>query len=215
YVALSYVWGGSSNEETGFPRVVEDALQVCKELGYKYLWVDQYCIDQNNLGEKMQQIANMHLVYQCAQLTIMAAAGTDASYGLPGVSLDRTPTSSIKIGAIELLAVPRDPHESIKRSRWWERGWTYQEGVMSRRRLFFTEDQIYYECGGMVGYECFQLPDDLFHVASLLYQLPSFILDYTENTEMRTQRLFYHTENYSRRKLSFDTDSLNAFKGIL
>ncbi len=29
------------------------------------------------------------------------------------------------------------------------RGWTYQEGVLSNRRLVFTEEQVYWECRGM------------------------------------------------------------------
>lgn len=41
YVALSYVWGGIQ-PDIGFPQVVVDSMQVAKELGYRYLWVDQY-----------------------------------------------------------------------------------------------------------------------------------------------------------------------------
>lgn len=43
------------------------------------------CIDQMNHGEKMEQISQMADIYACAQLTIIAAAGEDANYGLPNL----------------------------------------------------------------------------------------------------------------------------------
>jgi hypothetical protein len=43
YVALSYVWGNPAvSTNSGFSCVVEDSMIVCKALGYRYLWVDQY-----------------------------------------------------------------------------------------------------------------------------------------------------------------------------
>ncbi|KAH8631448.1 hypothetical protein IG631_13131 [Alternaria alternata] len=45
YVALSYVWGGTKSSERdqgGFPATICDAITVTVQLGYRYLWVDQY-----------------------------------------------------------------------------------------------------------------------------------------------------------------------------
>lgn len=67
YVALSYVWGTPS-EPTGNstgdatmipPRTIGDAIEVTLALGYQYLWVDRYCIDQTNEAAKAVQIALM------------------------------------------------------------------------------------------------------------------------------------------------------------
>jgi hypothetical protein len=45
------------------------------------------------------------------------------------------------------------PKEAFSLSRgsasWFERGWTYQEGVLSRRRLMFTENQVCFQCEEM------------------------------------------------------------------
>jgi len=83
FVALSYVWGAPETavDSIPWPPVVEDAIAVTKSLGYRYLWVDRYCINQNNAQEKHQQITNMHVIYHQAQFTIVAAAGRDATYG--------------------------------------------------------------------------------------------------------------------------------------
>ena len=45
YVALSYVWGGtksSGKDQDEFPATICDAITITIQLGYRYLWVDQY-----------------------------------------------------------------------------------------------------------------------------------------------------------------------------
>ncbi|OTA99633.1 hypothetical protein M426DRAFT_67365, partial [Hypoxylon sp. CI-4A] len=148
FVALSYVWGSPANiqKQRNWPQVVEDAINVTKNLGYRYLWVDRYCIDQTNTTEKHKQVAEMHTIYQCSELTIIAAAGTNTNYGLKGISRKRDALARVTVDKTELLQMPQDALESIRSSQWWSRGWTYQEGVLSRRRIVFTKDQVYYEC---------------------------------------------------------------------
>lgn len=75
YVALSYVWGlptaQNPNPRTGhtsntipdLPRTVADAIQATLALGYQYLWVDRYCIDQNDDDDKALHIGQMDLIY--------------------------------------------------------------------------------------------------------------------------------------------------------
>lgn len=47
----------------------------------------------------------------------------------------------------------RDPRRDILESNYWTRGWTYQEGVLSNRRIVFTDEQVYWECSGMAAHE--------------------------------------------------------------
>jgi hypothetical protein len=121
YAALSYTWGESQpvkeqpNEgvlPSTTPKTVLDALLVALRLGIRYLWVDQYCIDQNDSKEKHRLISNMDRIYAGAELTIIAAAGSDPSYGLPGVS--STPRSfeqlHVKIGQTTFVSLPPIRH---------------------------------------------------------------------------------------------------------
>lgn len=108
YVTLSYVWGSvtarqsvvdspefthsqqqqnprSSNALIGLPSVVSDAIQVTRMLGYNYLWVDRYCIDQGNPREVLSQVSKMDLMYSGSESTIVAAAGHNETFGIPGV----------------------------------------------------------------------------------------------------------------------------------
>jgi hypothetical protein len=92
WVALSYRWvpqtdDPSSNEDLSRASLtVRDAISVARGLGYRYLWVDKYCNNQNNGLEREDQIQKMDLIYCHAQLVIIAAAGQDEHHGLPGVS---------------------------------------------------------------------------------------------------------------------------------
>jgi hypothetical protein len=42
YIALSYVWGDTQRETTGYPKTIDDSIQVAHALGIRYLWVDRY-----------------------------------------------------------------------------------------------------------------------------------------------------------------------------
>ena len=54
-------------------------------LGYDYLWVDSICLSQKDLDNPSTLTEAMNSIYECAYLTIIAAAGKDAEAGLPGV----------------------------------------------------------------------------------------------------------------------------------
>ncbi|KAF2786839.1 HET-domain-containing protein, partial [Melanomma pulvis-pyrius CBS 109.77] len=154
YICLSYVWGKYSTISTfdgaalpsGLPQTIEDAIFVALELGIPQLWVDQYCINQKDLEEKMKTIQDMNLIYGGAELTIVAASGEDASGGLPGIrGTPRQIRRLVKSGDCTFW-MSKDISMSFRSSRWNTRGWTYQEGLLSRRRLVFTDARLYCQC---------------------------------------------------------------------
>ncbi|KAF5541756.1 heterokaryon incompatibility (HET) domain-containing protein [Fusarium mexicanum] len=205
YVAFSYVWGKSHDAEaTGksfnwrslpevMPRTIEDAIQVVLGIDLQYLWVDKYCINQSSNTELAQQISIMHKIYNAAFCTIITACGDDASFGLPGVS-------SLK-----------DPKPVAEASAWASRAWTYQEGLFSRRRLIFTEEQVYFECNNTrcretVSYDLHYLRDNMDHPRGGLFNGG---LAYEPHGGLDK-----HIEAYSKRSLSFQSDTINALTGV-
>lgn len=130
WIALSYVWGKRPQAfvaNTSFrvgsclpsdlPRTVADAITATKLLGYRYLWVDEYCIDQSDTRHKTLQISRMDGIYSGADVTIVAAAGKDKSYGLPGVGLtERIPSAAIQVGDFTLFSNGPDPKKDITSS---------------------------------------------------------------------------------------------------
>ncbi|KAK3683395.1 heterokaryon incompatibility protein-domain-containing protein [Podospora appendiculata] len=159
YIALSYVWGNhaaknrsstSSNDlaDGEIPRVIVDAVEIVRRLGFRYLWVDQYGIQQDNADDKRAQIPNMDAIYHRAFLTIIAAAGDDCDYGLPGVHSPRQVREPVNISRISLTRMVLNASMSTDflNSAWASRGCTYQEEVFSRRKLYFTDHQVFFEC---------------------------------------------------------------------
>ncbi|KAI0144815.1 heterokaryon incompatibility protein-domain-containing protein [Pestalotiopsis sp. NC0098] len=150
WVALSYVWGDAQPASLlgGTSKTMEDAIKVTKDLGYRYLWIDQFCIDQDDDAQKQNQIAKMDAIYRGADLTIIASAGKDSNHGLPGVGTTRRKQQLlVDLESWTVLWTGPDPMQETGDSTWWHRGWTFQEGVLSRRRLFFTDRQSWFECG--------------------------------------------------------------------
>ncbi|PVH81145.1 HET-domain-containing protein, partial [Cadophora sp. DSE1049] len=164
YVALSYVWGASKHDSPSvpdaelqwpsalekLPRTIDDCIQATLSFGIRYLWIDRYCINQADPEAKMNQVSRMDMIYANATLTIIAAAGNGPDFGLPGVNkTKRSSQPSLRIGDITLASTLPSPRSSLQGSTWASRGWTYQEGLLSKRRLIFTHQQTYFECNGM------------------------------------------------------------------
>lgn len=237
YVALSYVSGKDTTEP--MPKVVRDAIAVTRELGLRYLWVDRVCIDSNNLPQRMQHVGRMDEIFEGAVVTIIAAHGEDAMQGLPGIGSTTRPEQpkyKFADGNVTLVSSMRDPRIDIKDSVWSTRGWTYQEGLLARRRLIFTEQQMYWECEGMSCPETLVLPLATYYdrdqekmcdfVRPGLFNGVSYIDGSWEvwkklpqsMEEPSTLSIFrasdQHVIQYTKRRLTYDEDSLSAFIGI-
>lgn len=244
YISLSYVWGKSKDacgpiETVGghktlpqlLPPVIRDSIQVTKALGFQYLWVDKFCIDQDAADLKHDQIQQMDAIYKNSELTIIGAAGQDESYGLPGVGArGRSHNFLAELGGATVFWNPNDPHKAISQSHWSTRGWTFQEALLSRRRLVFTEDQVYFQCNTMNCFESNYCALDKLHVkdkSKTFETVRSGIFGQTkfqpfgklvydkESLNEGFRRYLSNVENYTSRNLSFDEDSLNAFRGII
>ncbi|KAK4069595.1 uncharacterized protein Triagg1_7019 [Trichoderma aggressivum f. europaeum] len=238
YVALSYVWGHPQKQTQVFdgkrlpaqlPLLIRDAMAVTRAMGFRYLWVDRYCIDQSNPTVKHEQIRQMDVIYSSAEVTIIAAAGQDENYGLSGIGRNRPATQTAHIGDVAVVWAPGDPQAAIKSSKWSTRGWTFQEALLSRRRLVFTEQQVYFECNAMNIYESLDIPLDHLHILdrSKSYEYlrrgvfgghrgAAFgrLIFESRGPGEAFSRYLSNVEEYSARKLTYAEDSLNAFRGI-
>ncbi|KAK8005655.1 HET-domain-containing protein [Apiospora arundinis] len=210
YVALSYVWGkpvnilGISDTQSTFPQTIKDAIKVTTQLEFSYLWVDRYCINQSSEVHKTTQIQQMGQIYSQATLTIIAAAGVNPSYGLPGVSRERIRLPcDVVIGAYRVTPVPDSPKSYIQNSVWATRGWTYQEAYLSRRLLFFTDSQLLFECRGAAM------------KSSNLAKCYAETCTRHRKGGQTLKALVDNIDDFSSRELRFVQDRLRAFLGVL
>lgn len=229
YIALSYTWGNidplvlkKDNEaflreegalekyESQLPVTIIDAISLCRMLEWRYLWVDSLCICQDTV-DKHNQIQQMDRIYEEAFLTIVAAAGKDANAGLPGVSGPRNNHQRIiSIGNMLLANLIPSLGASIASSFWESRGWTFQESLLSSKKLIFTPDQTYYHC------EHGECSEDTHNNIHKIMELAAGAIPLRLNLENQSNWSIYRTvvAEYCKRYLSYESDVLNAFAGI-
>lgn len=239
YVALSYVWGtagdsywttkanmDSRTKPAGLdlsvlPATIVDAVHVTRALGERYLWVDALCIIQDSSDDKGNQIRAMELIYSGAFLTIVAAGGESAHARLPGLSMgSRTLHQHIEVIQDLHLTTPLlSLREASMQSAWATRGWTYQELVISRRRLFFTNQQVYFECAKDIWCEDLVAESKTLRysdhpmrysgsgVGLIMRHPPVFRQD-------RTSTYIRVVEQYTQRRLSYPSDIILAVTAI-
>ncbi|KAI0009030.1 heterokaryon incompatibility protein-domain-containing protein [Xylariaceae sp. FL0662B] len=97
YAALSYRWGNAPVatlthhtheaffnriELSSLPKTIHDAIQFCRKLSVRYLWVDALCIIQGDAQDFVTEISRMGAIYSSSLLTIAAADSVDSSVGL-------------------------------------------------------------------------------------------------------------------------------------
>lgn len=223
------------------PRTIEDAIFIVKELGEKYLWVDALCIFQDDLEDTQYQVSQMEVIYGGALVTLVAAHGADANAGLSGVrqgSRDAEHQCSATVDGVRVfISMPMLEEElygprlesllEAERSTWITRGWCYQEGLLSPRCLIFTRNQIFWKCSQELLSESIQEIEGNLR----FFQRPAPYADVfcspllaspfkNDASEMPTKSLdcaYYiqTVEEYSSRGLTFESDALNAFSGII
>jgi hypothetical protein len=228
YAALSYRWGQPPLQPSAcgvqilgedlprLPKTIEDSISITKELGLRYLWIDKYCIDQSNKEEKFRHIHQMDLIYAGAELTIIAAAGDNPDYGLCGFNGTlRNLQMALRLGDYLLTETLPDPERSVERSEWATRAWTYQEAVLSRRRLVFTSDQILWECDSMSCSESAKVPLDLLHT---LVREKDILLAGTcfpfKHPGTDPKDIWSFIGRYYKKNMSYREDKLSAMQGI-
>ncbi|KAI1809986.1 heterokaryon incompatibility protein-domain-containing protein [Poronia punctata] len=168
YICLSYVWGTNpvyqtleSNLEemkrpgslvqlhTSLAKSIRDALAVTRMMEQRYIWIDSLCIVQDNKADVGQQISQMDQIYQYAMLTIVVAGGDHADCGIDGLESGSRSLETHKTVCSEdltLVMLLPELSQAVAASTWNTRGWTYQEMLLSKRKLIFANDTVYFQC---------------------------------------------------------------------
>jgi hypothetical protein len=258
YVALSYIWGTKGNTKTtrankaffeqpgsllstkaGIPPLIRDVMQLVAAMEQRYLWVDALCIVQDDEGDRQEQISRMDAIYENAQFTIITLMAQGVFDRVPGIGSRRTPNYEI-VKEMRLWHSGKPQFtELIDQAMWSTRGWTFQEQVLSRRRMFLTNSEIFFECakGSVSELEPKRTRPRDNSFWTLPGTEPQFTLDKSCHDVLSTQPnplamaitavleserydygawLYYkQVENYSGRLLTFSGDVLHAFTGVM
>ena len=223
YCALSYLWGKKFQQlfttsenlarlskpdaltKEKLPRTIKDSIKLCRMLGERYLWTDSLALVHD---EGFQYHDDW--VYARATLTLVAASGKDANAGLPGVRLEsrafHQEIETIRPGL--RLMVAHLAEDYISTSQWDSRAWTYQERMLSRRCLIFSNGRIYFQCRRATYCEDIEMPAkrgwslNSMDMPTRIFDQPAFV-QFTSAVELYTQR-----------EMTNPNDILNAFEGV-
>ncbi|KJZ74153.1 hypothetical protein HIM_06384 [Hirsutella minnesotensis 3608] len=226
YVALSYVWGTAAEWTSSLkdcppdpggqplpdemPAVFADAVSLTKSLGLRYLWIDRFCFSPLDAAERKRQAGFLGDIFSKATLTIVAASGEGVQDGMAGVSVARQCHQlSLKTERGLFTTTLLRSDVEVASSRWASRAWTYQEGLLSRRRLVLGPSQAYYQCRALHCHESVALPLRLAPGVNLGRVFPS------DDAARRPARLREHIESFMARDMARTEDRLDAFRGVL
>lgn len=240
YIALSHCWGTSpplqtteSNLEamchgiqfSELPRNFQDAVTVTRVFGVRYLWIDSLCILQDSKDDWALESAQMGDIYSNALFVLAAAAGDGCKSGfLAGsrrkervvITSDVDSKTEFSVRPIPKLMDPYGSHfrHSDQRSKLSTRGWAFQEQLLARRILSYSDEEMSWECLEESFCEC-QTPASQNSKSITARRLIS-----KSSASSLERESFYpiwtsFVQEYTLRQLSFPSDRLTAFSGIV
>jgi hypothetical protein len=248
YVALSYCWGGPQKCQTIEDTVdkhyngivlqdlslsIQDAVEVTRQLGFQYLWVDALCIIQDSEKDINAELGLMGTIYKNATLTLAASSAINAGAGflrkVPAAKHFKLPyqSSEKKFTCVDVSLMgfsfqypfkPRAKRPMLLGSQpepLNTRGWTLQEGLLAPRLLSFGTNEITWKCQSEA---ITKVPDGVKTSKALPFSVfNNAEKEQTEANMQRHQISIWHSivEDYTRRTLSVRSDYGRAISGIV
>jgi hypothetical protein len=226
------------------PKTLQDAVRVTRELGIQYLWVDSMCIIQDKQEDKFHEISNMADIYKNAYVTICAARANTADSGFledrsdPDTGLWKAlvplayPIPNRDAASLQdAVKMPREATGTIwildeqpNRARAAkdfvsQRAWCLQERILSPRLLSFGRwptwrcNRLVSSDGGFYVQDGKDDSQDRKFIDALIKFHRTGSVDLFRTIQLyKTWR--FVVEDYTKRKLSLDSDRLLAVGGI-
>lgn len=147
------------------PKTFQDALRLTSLLGFNFIWIDSLCIVQNDIEDWARESAKMADIYEYASLTLSATASAGDAYGCFSDSFSTSRSLPVSlpddVGTCEVAVRKPITHwdtlgQSEQHARFplMSRGWAFQERLLSRRVLHFSEAELVWECRELSTCEC-------------------------------------------------------------
>ncbi|KAH7077845.1 heterokaryon incompatibility protein-domain-containing protein [Paraphoma chrysanthemicola] len=237
YISFSHCWGKAKTLKllqcnmsrlldkiriAELPTSYKEAISVCRSMGFRYIWIDSFCIIQDSRSDWQQEALTMKDVYQNSALNLCASAAaenSEASFRLRDPSL----ISPLQIvpewaeGETHYISRFDMYDDEISHSPLQSRAWVMQEYFLSHRSISLTHSQLWWQCKQQIACETFPggYPSGSIDPTRL-----SIMRAGTERTAATGNRLQFDyewyrlVEDYSRCGLTVTTDKLIAFAGL-
>ncbi|KAH7186956.1 heterokaryon incompatibility protein-domain-containing protein [Fusarium oxysporum] len=155
-------------------RTFQDAIEMTASLGFEYIWIDSLCIIQGDQVDWNQECGKMCVVYGGASLVLAAAYAKDGNDGLfaekeVGRRIEfRSPAGHAIKAIVSAHKSDIDKHDIWKTGeQYWiaddlplfTRAWAFQERMLAKRIVHFTNSELVWECRSYATSECGDLID--------------------------------------------------------
>ncbi|KAK1988375.1 hypothetical protein LZ30DRAFT_644416 [Colletotrichum cereale] len=231
YLALSHRWGApdqhkkfctlkenleSFKEEikmAELPQTFQDAIRVTRSLGIRYLWIDSLCIIQDDPQDWKMESRLMEQVYSSAYATLAASCASGTTDGfLKSRPWRHCVTLESDRGTYYVCDSIDDFGRDVEQGELNKRAWILQERALSRRTIYFSEKQTYWECGR--GVRCETMTKMRNRKASFLgdSDFPHSIDTYVRGMKIELYQDLY--QKYSGLALSSIGDRPVAIRGL-
>ncbi|KAF1841543.1 WD40 repeat-like protein [Cucurbitaria berberidis CBS 394.84] len=165
YTALSYVWGApifdqAISIEPGFIKITSSLASALRHLrsieNSVILWIDQICMNQPDIAEKVQQIPLMGKIYTNATNTLIWLGDDEDSSSV--LAFETMENVHARLQGSDAQVTPEDfgrlhfppatdrswwAVKQLLRRPWFTRLWTIQEAFLSR--------DLFIECGRAIA----------------------------------------------------------------
>ncbi|TGO11283.1 hypothetical protein BTUL_0113g00130 [Botrytis tulipae] len=169
-------------EWSNLPKTFQDAIEIFRALGVRYMWIDSLCIVQNDSNDWEKEAVLMADIYTNSYLNIAATAAKDSTAGCFN---DREIKYFFGGVSISSFQIPHDGHDVSKifvrpsfepihrrfttsgKRRYSHpaasdndalplltRAWVYQERMLASRTLHFHPSEMILECKSGLFCEC-------------------------------------------------------------
>jgi hypothetical protein len=192
-------------------------VTICHRLGIGSLWIDSLCIVQDDEQDWMSESWKMGSIYQNGYLTIAAAgAGNDMEgcfvkkvkdedmYAPHLISLPPNDQLDEIVAIYVRRRLPHLPWSKSEVAEWplMQRGWAFQERLLSRRLLHFGPHEVVWKCEEASYCECGSISAN-----------KSLINATKKNLDVAATWRKAVME-YSGKSLTYDKDRLPAIEGV-
>jgi hypothetical protein len=184
YACLSHRWGGSekaittrqsyANMITGIswndiPRTFQDAISFVHSMGISNLWIDSYCIIQDDKSDWLRESEKMASTFQSSYITIAATVAKDNEQGLFWTRDDHyerffevdglttsEPINPVRFSVRRVMQHWERVWSSNNEDRFplLTRAWVFQERILAPRVLHFSHLELVWECRNDGACQC-------------------------------------------------------------
>ena len=196
-----------------------EAIEYCRRLHIRYLWIDSLCIIQNEKNDWLQESVQMATYFGGCAVCLAATSASDHSGGcsvkaqkslkFAGTGGDNLPYC---VFAREVIPHPTYLSWADHNFPLFKRAWIFQERRLAPRVLHFGPKELFFECESANRCQCGLMNGTA--VGSV--NSPSDQTNRPSFDNLGAVSQYWHSmiSAYSRLDITFAADRLTAFSGM-